>query len=284
MTLNDLLGAVVNQLQNDENDLNGADAEHPTHGSDLLAKFKAAQAAASSDPNADLGQVFGQVSQAIAGSSSGFTSKAYGDAFAEGAQAFSGRNNQLGLDDLGPIIGMLTNGFSKHDTRGTNAAGPLGALAPLLGLLGGGQGGGLDIGKIAGMLLGGGAAGGIGGLLGGLLGGGQQQGGGLGGMLGGLLGGGQQPQAQQQQDGGLGGLLGGLLGGGQQQPQAQQQGGGLGDLVGGLLGGGQGNSPLGALLGAVTQGAQMTNANGQRDAGAASTGSVLTGLLGALLK
>jgi hypothetical protein len=282
MTLNDLLGAVVNQLQNDENDLNGADNEHPTHGTDLLAKFKAAQAAASSDPNADLGQVFGQVSQAIAGNSSGFTSRAYGDAFAEGAQAFSGRNNQLGLDDLGPILGMLTNGFAKHDTRGANAAGPLGALAPLLGVLGGGQGGGLDIGKIAGMLMGGGAAGGIGGLLGGLLGGGGQQGGGLGGMLGGLLGGAQQPQ-QRQQESGLGGLLGGLLGGGQ-QPQAQQQGGGVGELLGGLLGGGQGNNPLGALLGAVTQGAQMTNANGQRDAGAASTGSVLTGLLGALLK
>jgi hypothetical protein len=267
MTLNELLGSVVNQLQNDEHELNGADPEHPTHGSDLLAKFKTAQTAASSDPSADLGAVFGQVAQAIGGSSSGFTSKAYGDAFSEGAQAFSGRSNSLNANDLGPIIGMLTNGFAKHDTRGANAAGPLGALAPLLGLLGGNAGGGLDIGKIAGMLMGGGAAGNIVGMLGGLLGGGNQQ----------------------QQGGGLGGLLGGLLGGGQQQPQQQaQQGGGLegmlGGLLGGALGGGQANNPLGALLGAVTQGAQVTNANGQRDAGAVSTGSVLTGLLGALIK
>ncbi len=277
MTLNELLGSVVNQLQNDQHDINGADPSNPEHGSKLLEKFKAAQAAASSDPTADLGQVFGQVSQAMAGSggANGFTAKAYGDAFSEGAQAFSGRSNQLSANDLGPIIGMLTNGFAKHDTRGANAAGPLGALAPLLGMLGGGNaGGGLDIGKIAGMLMGGGGAGNIVGMLGGLLGGGQQQqGGGLGGLLGGLLGGGQQPQAQNQaqQDGGLGGLLGGLLGGGQQQPQQNQQGGGLEGMLGGLLG-------------AVTQGAQVTNQNGQRDAGAASTGSVLTGLLGALMK
>ncbi len=269
MTLNELLGSVVNQLQNDQQDINGADPSNPAHGTKLLEKFKAAQAAASSDPQADLGQVFGQVSQAIAGSAgtNGFTAKAYGDAFSEGAQAFAGRSNSLSANDLGPIIGMLTNGFAKHDTRGANAAGPLGALAPLLGLLGGNAGGGLDIGKIAGMLMGGGA-------------------GNIVGMLGGLLGGGNQ----QQQGGGLGGLLGGLLGGGQQQPQQQaQQGGGLegmlGGLLGGALGGGQqANNPLGALLGAVTQGAQVTNQNGQRDAGAVSTGSVLTGLLGALMK
>jgi hypothetical protein len=267
MTLNELLGSVVNQLQNDQHDINGADPSNPEHGTKLLEKFKAAQAAASSDPSADLGQVFSQVSQAIAGTAgaSGFTAKAYGDAFSEGAQAFSGRNNQLSANDLGPIIGMLTNGFAKHDTRGANAAGPLGALAPLLGLLGG-NAGGLDIGKIAGMLMGGGGAGNIVGMLGGLLGGGnqQQQGGGLGGLLGGLLGGGQQPQ-QQAQGGGLEGMLGGLLGG--------------------ALGGGQqANNPLGALLGAVTQGTQVTNQNGQRDAGAVSTGSVLTGILGALIK
>ncbi|MEY4530819.1 MAG: hypothetical protein RLZZ156_1540 [Deinococcota bacterium] len=290
MTLNELLGSVVNQLQNDQDNINGADPSNPQHGTKLLEKFKAAQAAASSDPSADLGQVFSQVSQAITGSAgtNGFTAKAYGDAFSEGAQAFAGRSNSLSANDLGPIIGMLTNGFAKHDTRGANAAGPLGALAPLLGLLGGNAGGGLDIGKIAGMLMGGGA-GNIVGMLGGLLGGGNQQQGGLGGMLGGLLGGGQQ-QAQNQQESGLGGLLGGLLGGGQQPQQQQaQQGGGLegmlGGLLGGALGGGQqANNPLGALLGAVTQGAQVTNANGQRDAGAVSTGSVLTGLLGALMK
>ncbi len=269
MTLNELLGSVVNQLQNDQNDINEADPSNPQHGTKLLEKFKAAQAAASSDPSADLGQVFGQVSQAMTGSAgtNGFTAKAYGDAFSEGAQAFAGRSNQLSANDLGPIIGMLTNGFAKHDTRGTNAAGPLGALAPLLGMLGGGNaGGGLDIGKIAGMLMGGGA-------------------GNIVGMLGGLLGGGNQ---QQQQGGGLGGMLGGLLGGGQPQPQAQQDtglGGMLGGLLGGVMGGGQqANNPLGALLGAVTQGAQVTNQNGQRDAGAVSTGSVLTGLLGALMK
>ena len=262
MTLNELLGSVVNQLQNDQHDINGADPSNPAHGTKLLEKFKAAQAAASSDPQADLGQVFSQVSQAITGSAgtNGFTAKAYGDAFSEGAQAFAGRSNQLSANDLGPIIGMLTNGFAKHDTRGANAAGPIGALAPLLGLLGGNAGGGLDIGKIAGMLMGGGGAGNIVGMLGGLLGSGnqQQQGGGLGGLLGGLLGGGQQPQQQQaQQGGGLEGMLGGLLGG--------------------VLGGGQqANNPLGALLGAVTQGAQVTNQNGQRDAGAVSTGSVLT--------
>jgi hypothetical protein len=250
MTLNEMLGAVVNQLQTQEHDLNTADPEHPTHGSDLLAKFQAAQAAAPNDPNADLGEAFAQVSSAMSGQGSGFTARAYGDAFSTGAQAFAGRPNQLSMNDLGPIIGALTQGFSNHDTRGVNAAGPLGALGPLLGMLTGGnaRGGGMD----------------LGGLIGGLLGGGQ--GGGLGGMLGGLLGGGgQQPQQmpQQQQQGGidLGGLLGGLLGG--------QQGGG---------------DPLGNLMGAARQGSQMVNPNGNRDAGAASTSAVLEGILGAFVR
>jgi hypothetical protein len=238
MTLNELLGSVVGQLQNDEQTLNTADPEHPSHGTDLLAKFKAAQAAASSDPDADLGQVFGQVSSAVQGHSNGFTSQAYGSAFDQGAQAFAGRSNQLNLQDLAPIIGMIASGFMKHDTRGASAPGPLGALGPLLGMLGGGgqqqqQGGGLDLGSIAGALLGGGG-------------------------------------------GGLGGLLGGLMGGGQQQQQQPN--------LGGMLGSASGGNPLEAMLGAITQGSQMTHANGQRDAGATSTGSVLSGLLGALIK
>jgi uncharacterized protein YukE len=241
MTLNDLLGSVVNQLQNDEQNLNQADPEHPTHGSDLLARFRTAQEAASSDPDADLGQVFGQVSSAMSSTSNGFTSQAYGSAFDQGVQAFAGRNNQLNLQDLAPIIGMIANGFMKHDTRGVGNAGPLGALGPLLGMLGGGQqqqqqGGGLDLGSIAGALLGGGGG-----------------------------------------AGGLGGLLGGLLGGGQPQQQQQQPN------LGGMLGGAGGGNPLEAMLGAIQQGSQMTHANGQRDAGATSTGSVLTGLLGALM-
>jgi hypothetical protein len=244
MTLNDLLGSVVNQLQNDEQQLNQADPEHPTHGSDLLARFRTAQEAASNDPNADLSQAFGQVSSAMAGTSNGFTSQAYGSAFDQGAQAFAGRNNQLNLQDLAPIIGMIASGFMKHDTRGVGNAGPLGALGPLLGMLGGGgqpqqQGGGLDLGGIAGALLGGGGS-----------------------------------------AGGLGGLLGGLMGGG--QPQQQQQPN-LGGLLGGMGGNSGGGNPLEAMLGAIQQGSQMTQANGQRDAGATSTGSVLTGLLGALM-
>ncbi len=238
MTLNELLGSVVNQLQNDEQQLNQADPEHPTHGSDLLARFRTAQTAASSDPNADLSDAFNQVSGAMVNTSNGFTSQAYGSAFQQGAQAFAGRNNQLNLQDLAPIIGMIASGFMKHDTRGVGNAGPLGALGPLLGMLTGGgqqqqQSGGLDLGSIAGALLGGGSGG-----------------------------------------GGLGGLLGGLLGGGQQQQQQPN--------LGGMLGGG--GNPLEAMLGAIQQGSQMTNANGQRDAGATSTGSVLTGLLGALMK
>ncbi len=266
MTLKDLLGQVVGQLEAQQQDLDGADPDHPTHGTDLLGKFRAAFDAAPDDPNADLGMAFQQISGVIGNSGQGFTSRAYGDAFGLGAQLFAGRSNQLSLNDLGPLLGMLTQGFANHDTRGVNAAGPLGALAPLLGMLAGNSGGGVNIGNIVGSLLGGGgnAAGGLGGLLGGLLGGGQQQPqqGGLGGVLGSLLGAGQPPQQQPQ--GGLGGLLGSLMGGGQPQ-------GGTNDI-------------LGQLMGAVRQGSQMTNANGHRDAGASSTGAVLSGLLNAFLK
>ncbi len=268
MTLQEMLGNVVSQLQTQETELNAADPAHPTHGSDILAKFQAAQQATSNDANQDLGAQFQAASQAIAGSSNGFTSKAYGDAFGQAAQQFQGRPNQLSAQDLGPIIAALGGGISNHDTRGVNQAGPLGALGPLLGMLGGGQqqaqGGGLDIGGILGSLMGGGGAGGgLGGILGSVLGGGG--GGALGNIVGGLLGGGQQHQ-QPQGGGGLGGILGSVLGGGQ-----QAQGGGMGDI-------------LGSLLGAVNQGANMTHANGQRDAGASSTGAILTGILGALLK
>jgi hypothetical protein len=252
MTLNEMLGSVVHQLQSQEQDLNAADPQHPTHGTDLLAKFQAAQAAAPTDPNADLGEAFAQASSAISGQGGGFTSKAYGDAFSTGAQAFAGRPNQLSANDIGPIIGALTQGFANHDTRGVNAAGPLGALGPLLGMLtgGGNQGGGIDLGSLAGSLLGGGQQGG--------------QGGGLGGLLGGLMGG--------SQGGGLGNILGGLLGGGQaQQPQAQASSGGMGDI-------------LGQLMGAARQGTQMTGANGTRDAGASSTSAVLEGILGAFMR
>jgi hypothetical protein len=266
MTLQEMLGNVVSQLQTQEQELNAADPAHPTHGSDILAKFQAAQQATSSDANQDLGAQFQAASQAIAGSSSGFTSKAYGDAFGQAAQQFQGRPNQLSAQDLGPIIAALGGGISNHDTRGVNQAGPLGALGPLLGMLGGGQqqaqGGGLDIGGILGSLMGGGGAGGgLGNILGSVLGG---NAGALGNIVGGLLGGGQQHQ--QAQGGGLGGILGSVLGGGQ-----QAQSGGMGDI-------------LGSLLGAVNQGANMTHANGQRDAGASSTGAILTGILGALLK
>jgi hypothetical protein len=60
------------------------------------------------------------------------------------------------------------------------------------------------------------------------------------------------------------------MGGGQAQPQAQSGIGGMGDI-------------LGQLMGAVQQGSQMTHPNGQRDAGAVSTGSVVSSVLGALL-
>ncbi len=268
MTLQEMLGDVVAQLQTQEQELNAADPAHPTHGTDVLAKFQAAQQATSNDANQDLGAQFQAASQAIAGSSNGFTSKAYGDAFSQAAQQFQGRPNQLSAQDLGPIIAALGGGITNHDTRGVNQAGPLGALGPLLGMLGGGQqqaqGGGLDIGGILGSLMGGGGnAGGLGGILSSVLGGGGA-GGALGKIVGGLLGGGQPQQAQ---GGGLGGILGSVLGGGGQQAQ----GGGMGDI-------------LGSLLGAVNQGANMTHANGQRDAGASSTGAILTGILGALLK
>jgi hypothetical protein len=217
----------------------------------LLARFQAARAAAPDDPNADLGDAFSRVSSAMSNQGSGFTSRAYGDAFSTGAQAFAGRPNQLSMNDLGPIIGALTQGFANHDTRGVNAAGPLGALGPLLGMLTGGgnaRGGGMD----------------LGGLIGGLLGGGQ--GGGLGGLLGGLLGGGQQPQQQRM-------------------PQQQSGGMDLGGLLGGLMGGGaQGGNPLEDLFGAARQGSQMVNQNGTRDAGAASTSAVLEGILGAFVR
>ena len=259
MTLQELLGNVVGQLQSQEQDLNAADPAHPTHGSDVLAKFQAAQQATSSDPNADLGAQFQAAAQAIGSSSSGFTSKAYSDAFSQAAQQFQGRSNQLTPQDVAPIVGALGSGIANHDTRGADQPGPLGALGPLLGMLGGGQqhaGGGLDIGGILGSLMGrGNSTGGLGGILGSVLGGGGA--GALGNIVGGLLGGGQQ-----QSQGGLGGMLGG----GQ-----QAQGGGMGDI-------------LGSLLGAVNQGANMTHANGQRDAGASSTGAILTGILGALLK
>jgi hypothetical protein len=256
MTLNEMLGAVVGQLQSQEQQLNAADPAHPTHGTDLLGRFQAAQAAAPTDPNADLGQAFAEVSSAMSSQGQGFTSRAYGDAFSSGAQAFAGRPNQLSANDLGPILGAITQGFGNHDTRGSSAPGPLAALAPLLGMLGGGGqqggGGGIDLMGLAGSLLGGGGQGG----------------------------------------GGLGGLLGGLMGGGQQQPMnnqamGNQQGGGLGGLLGGLMGGGGqqgGGDILGSLLGAVQQGSNMPTANGHRDAGAASTGAVLEGILGAFLK
>jgi hypothetical protein len=254
MTLKDLLGQVVGNLEQQQQELNSVDPAHPTHGTDLLNKFQAAYQAAPSDPNADLGQAFQQVSGAIGSQGTGFTARSYGDAFSQGAQAFQGRPNQLSANDLGPIIGMLTQGFANHDTRGVNAAGALGALGPLLGMLTGNRGGGM--GDLAGML-------------GGLMGGNANNnaGGGLGGLLGGLMNG-TQPQ---QQNNPLGNVLGGLLGGGQAQMQPQQSGiGGMGDI-------------LGQLMGAVQQGSQMTNANGQRDAGAVSTGSVVSSVLGALL-
>jgi hypothetical protein len=257
MTLNELLGSVVNQLQSQESQLNAADPDHPTHGTDLLHKFQAAQAAAPSDPNADLGQAFAQVASTMSQQGQGFTTRAYSDAFSTGAQAFQGRPNQLSASDLGPLLGALTQGFGNHDTRGTAAPGPLAALAPLLGMLmGGQQGGGLDLGSIAGALLGGARGGG--------------GGGGLGGILGGLMGGGQGAQ----QGGGLGDLLGGLMGGAQpQQPQYQQpsSAGGMGDI-------------LGQLMGAVQQGANQPTAQGTRDAGAVSTGAVLEGILGAFMR
>ncbi len=248
MTLNEMLTTVVGQLQSQESTLNAADPQHPQHGTELLSKFQAARAAAPTDPNADLGEAFAQVSQAMSAQGNGFTAKSYGDAFATGAQAFAGRPNQLSMNDLAPILGALTKGFGNHDTRGAGVAGPLGALAPVLGMLTGGQqgGGGLDLIGLAGSLLGGG---------------GNQ--GGIGGILGGLMGGGS---SNQQQQGGLGGLLGGLMGSGQ-----QQSGGGAGDL-------------LGQLMGAVQQGANQTNAHGTRDAGAVSTGAVLEGILGAFMK
>lgn len=263
MTLKDLLGQVVGTLEQQQQELNSVDPEHPTHGTDLLSKFQAAYNAAPADPNADLGAAFQQVSGAIGSRGQGFTARAYGDAFAQGAQAFQGRPNQLSASDLGPIIGMLTQGFAKHDTRGVNSAGALGALGPLLGMLMGGQGqqgGGADLGGLIGGLMGGGSGG--------------NAGGGLGGLLGGLPGGGQaQPQAQQNDP--LGGILGSLAGavmGGGAQPNATSgaTSGGMGDI-------------LGQLMGAVRQGSQMTQANGQRDAGAASTGAVLSSVLGALL-
>ena len=269
MTLNEMLGAVVGQLQSQESTLNAADPQHPTHGTELLSKFQAAQAAAPTDPNADLGDAFAQVSSAMSAQGSGFTAKSYGDAFAAGSQAFAGRPNQLSMGDLAPILGALTQGFGNHDTRGTSAPGPLAALAPVLAMLTGGSsqagGGGLDLIGLAGSLLGGGNRGGIGGLLGSLMGG----------------------SSSNQQPGGLGGLLGGLMGGSSQgQPQAQ---GGIGDLLGGLMGGGQQQSGgssdlLGQLMGAVRQGANQTNAQGTRDAGAVSTGAVLEGILGAFMK
>ena len=245
MTLNEMLGAVVGQLQSQESTLNAADPQHPQHGTELLSKFQAAQAAAPTDPNADLGEAFAQASRAMSAQGNGFTAKSYGDAFAAGSQAFAGRPNQLSANDLAPILGALTKGFGNHDTRGAGVAGPLAALAPLLEMLTGGSsqagGGGLDLIGLAGSLLGGGNGGGI---------------------LGSLMGG----SSSNQQGGGLGGLLGGLMGGGQ-----QQAGGGTGDL-------------LGQLMGAVQQGANQTNAQGTRGAGAVSTGAVLEGILGAFMK
>ena len=253
MTLKDLLGQVVGNLEQQQGELNAVDPAHPTHGTDLLNKFQAAYNAVPNDPNADLGQAFQAASSAIGAQGTGFTARAYGDALAQGAQAFQGRPNQLSANDLGPIIGMLTQGFANHDTRGVNSAGALGSLGPLLGMLTGNQGGGN-----------------LGNLIGGLMGGGQgQQNNGLGNVLGGLLGGGQ-PQAQNNPLGGiLGNLAGAVMGGGAQQPGATNAGG-MGDI-------------LGQLMGAVQQGSQMTNANGQRDAGAASTGTVISSVLGALL-
>ncbi len=271
MTLQDVLGNVVDQLKTQEQSLNSADPAHPTHGSDVLAKFQAAQQATSSDPNADLGTQFQAAAQAIGNSSSGFTSKAYSDAFTQAAQQYQGHPNQLTPQDVAPIVGALGAGIANHDTRGVDQVGPLGALGPLLGMLTGGSQqapGGLDVGGILGSLMGNGGGGGaLGNVLGSLLGGGSgSAGGALGNIVGGLLGGGQHPQqAQQPQAGGLGGILGSVLGGG------QSQGGGMADI-------------LGSLLGAVNQGANMTHPNGQRDAGASSTGAILTGILGALLK
>ena len=275
MTIKELLGQVVGSLEQQQQELNTVDPEHPTHGTDLLNKFQAAYNVAPSDPNADLGQAFQQISGAVSGQGQGFTSKAYGDAFAQGAQAFQGRPNQLSASDLGPLIGMLVQGFANHDTRGVNSAGALGSLGPLLSMLTGSQGGG-NLGSLIGGLMGGGnssgAGGGLGSVLGGLMGGNSgvqgQQSGSLGNVLGGLLGG---SQPQQTQNSSLGGLLGGLAGaftGGTQQSGAAS--GGMGDI-------------LGQLMGAVQQGSQMTNANGQRDAGAASTGTIVSSVLGALL-
>jgi hypothetical protein len=297
MTLNELLGSVVGQLQSQEGPLNAADPNNPTHGSDMLGKFQAAQHAASSDPSADLGQVFSQVASAIGGHGNGFTSQSYSSGFQQAAQAFQGRPNQLSASDLGPIIGAITQGFGQHNTRSADAPGPMSMLGPILGMLTGNQGGGLNPLAIAGSLLGGG---GVGGVLGALMGGGQQQSGGIGGILGSMLGG--------SQGGALGGMLGSMLDGGQQQQQAgglgdllgglmgaaapQQQGGGLGDLLGGLMGAGQAQQPqqaaagdiLGQLMGAINQHSQQQTPQGHIDAGAASTGAVLNGILGALLK
>lgn len=260
MTLKDLLGQVVGNLSQQQGELNAVDPAHPTHGTDLLTKFQAAYAAAPDDPNADLGQAFQAASSAVSAQGTGFTARAYGDALAQGAQAFQGRPNQLSAGDLGPIIGMLTQGFANHDTRGVNSAGALGSLGPLLGMLTGSQGG---------------SGGDLGSLLSGLMGGGQgQQNSGLGNVLGGLLGDGQsQQQAQNNPLGGiLGSLAGAVMGGGAQQPGAMSgaSSGGMGDI-------------LGQLMGAVQQGSQMTNANGQRDAGAASTGAVVSSILGAFM-
>ena len=135
MTLNEMLGAVVGQLQSQESTLNAADPQHPQHGTELLSKFQAAQAAAPTDPNADLGDAFAQVSSAMSAQGNGFTAKSYGDAFAAGSQAFAGRPNQLSMNDLAPILGALTKGFGNHDTRGAGVAGPLAAIAPVLGML-----------------------------------------------------------------------------------------------------------------------------------------------------
>lgn len=255
MTIKELLGQVVGNLEQQQQELNSVDPQHPTHGTDMLNKFQAAYNVAPSDPNADLGQAFQQISGAVSSQGQGFTSKAYGDAFAQGAQAFQGRPNQLSASDLGPLIGMLVQGFANHDTRGVNSAGALGSLGPLLNALTGSQGGG-DLGSLIGGLMGGNSSG---------------AGGGLGSVLGGLLGG--NSGAQGQQNGSLGGLLGGLTGalaGGAQPNANAAASGGMGDI-------------LGQLMGAVQQGSQMTNANGQRDAGAASTGSVVSTVLGALL-
>ncbi len=280
MTLKDLLGQVVGSLQDHQAEIASAD---PEHAQKMLNRFEEAYQAAPSDPNADLGAAMGQLSSMIGGQS-GFTAKAYSEAFGEGAQMFQGQKNNFSLNDLAPLVGMLANGFARNDTRGANAAGPLGAIAPLLQLLGGGG----NLSNIIGALMGGGQnnAGmgnaGLGGGLGGLLG--QLATGAIGNALGSAMGG-----NQQNQNSGLGGLLGGLLG--QQLGQQRQAPGGLGGLLGSLMGGAQqvpqqnnSNDILSQLIGAVTQGKQMVNAQGQPDAGAISTSAVLQGLLRGFLK